>query len=527
MAEIPITLSTGEKLEGGEPVVFIGSNGSGKTSHSARVQAEHPRIRIAASRQMQPPVRVGPEAQDQQQELVHARERQLQYLHQGGNNFLPLMAAIVLDDQNQRLELLKGLQPGDPLTGSMPETKRHQIENLWKSMMPGRSVDFSADPFRVVSGQENPYGIQLMSDGEKAVLYAGLEVIMAPDSSVIIVDEPERHIHPLLASELWDRLQEMRSDCRFVYATHDFRFAASRSSARYIICRDRNTCNLVPAGAPLPGNLVPELIGAASFVRHGGRLVFCEGGPGGLDDRVYSAFYGSDATVVPVGGADDVLACVRALRDASFVAGAAIFGIVDRDFRCDDEIQKLKEGHVHVLQLHELESVLAAEPVVRAVARYLPGAPKEPDYASEFAKVLSHLGNRAHLTALERAQDRVIFNLRQALGHPEKANEIVAKGSFVEAVGLACGAPDDVFNSEIERLRAAGGNASEVLPLFPGKDFKSMVRQLLRLSTWEAVVDAVVFILHGHCGDDARQGLKLALTPYLHDLKQPDSSPGA
>lgn len=57
------------------------------------------------------------------------------------------------------------------------------------------------------------------------------EVLCAPENSIIIIDEPEMHIHVSLIKHLFDLIETERPDCAFIYLTHSMDFAFSRQSA--------------------------------------------------------------------------------------------------------------------------------------------------------------------------------------------------------------------------------------------------------------------------------------------------------
>ena len=57
------------------------------------------------------------------------------------------------------------------------------------------------------------------------------KVLSAKNSSLIIIDEPEMGLHNAALRSLFDALEEERSDCRFIYATHNLEFAKTRECA--------------------------------------------------------------------------------------------------------------------------------------------------------------------------------------------------------------------------------------------------------------------------------------------------------
>jgi predicted ATP-dependent endonuclease of OLD family len=73
-----------------------------------------------------------------------------------------------------------------------------------------------------------------MSDGEKVGLYLISQILLAEKNCILIIDEPELHLHKALMARLWNKLEEYRNDCFFIYITHDLDFAVSKSFNKLI-----------------------------------------------------------------------------------------------------------------------------------------------------------------------------------------------------------------------------------------------------------------------------------------------------
>lgn len=65
------------------------------------------------------------------------------------------------------------------------------------------------------------YSLSRMSDGEKSALIICCEVLCANSGALIVLDEPERHLHKRIVSLLLSNLIEARRDCAFVISTHE------------------------------------------------------------------------------------------------------------------------------------------------------------------------------------------------------------------------------------------------------------------------------------------------------------------
>ena len=85
---------------------------------------------------------------------------------------------------------------------------------------------------------ENKYNASEMSDGERVIFYLIGEVLSAPENAILVIDEPEMHIHKSITKKLWDEIEKERADCTFIYLTHDIDFATSRQDAVRIWAKD-------------------------------------------------------------------------------------------------------------------------------------------------------------------------------------------------------------------------------------------------------------------------------------------------
>jgi predicted ATPase len=84
--------------------------------------------------------------------------------------------------------------------------------------MAHRTLYFDDNATLFIKPEEgDSYEAYKMSDGERALLYFAGRVSLAPTNSRIIVDEPEGYLHESIVNKLWDRLEEYRSDCIFIY----------------------------------------------------------------------------------------------------------------------------------------------------------------------------------------------------------------------------------------------------------------------------------------------------------------------
>ena len=99
-------------------------------------------------------------------------------------------------------------------------TRLDSVISLWQAVFPGNRVLIDSGKILFSKGfDDDTYSAIRLSDGERAVLYYAGAVMYAPKKAVIFIDSPELFLHPTLTSSLWNRLEELRSDCTFCYTT--------------------------------------------------------------------------------------------------------------------------------------------------------------------------------------------------------------------------------------------------------------------------------------------------------------------
>ena len=204
-----------------------------------------------------------------------------------------------------------------------------------------------------------------MSDGERIILYIVGRVLLAPESALIIIDEPEMYLHKTIVDKLWNKLEWERRDCIFLYLTHDLQFAASR---------DAKKCWIRSFEYPskwnveeIQDNVIPEelllkLLGSRK------KILFCEGKRNSLDSKIFDLLF-EDYTITPVETCKDVMNFTRAFNKIPNTIAKA-YGIIDRDFRSEDQLEKLQKQNVFSYDVAEIENLFLLPDVIAGFAKY-------------------------------------------------------------------------------------------------------------------------------------------------------------
>lgn len=262
--------------------------------------------------------------------------------------------------------------------GSLPEFDTVNAGPITKLnsifMSSGLRVQFGIDNLglRVSRGIEQ-YRIDTMSDGERAALFiVGAALVQAP-GTVLLIDEPERHLHPSIAGPLVESIVRLNPDIAFIFASHDMSFIESLSDARILHVTDSSIVSTPPERRQYdvevigPDNTLPEgirtdILGARS------RTLFVEGTIGSMDRDLYSRVY-DDWKVIPKGGWEQCANAARALNDSREIHWINAAALIDGDRRSSSEVEKLLEHHIYVLPCPTIENILVHPEVVAEVAK--------------------------------------------------------------------------------------------------------------------------------------------------------------
>jgi len=251
----------------------------------------------------------------------------------------------------------------------VPDAPNDIIVRIWMELMPHRIISFTDGKVLIRKEGADDYHGKEMSDGERVILYLVGQCVCAPANSIIIIDEPEVHIHRSIISKLWNKIEELCIDKLLIYITHDLEFAASRTDAMKLWIKSYNGNNLwewdeIPKEEQLPENLLLEIIGNRKNV------IFCEGNKGSLDTSVYELVY-PDFHVIPRGNGEKVIEATKALRNNQSLHHLNAFGITDSDYKEEEEKAALLANGVHTLSVAEIESLFCVEPILRIIAEHL------------------------------------------------------------------------------------------------------------------------------------------------------------
>lgn len=249
--------------------------------------------------------------------------------------------------------------------GVVDPTKLEQLKAIWERLLPLRTLLLSGDRIDV-SADGTSYSAADMSDGERAVFYMLGQALTAPANAILVIDEPELHIHPSILGKLWDEVQAAREDCGFVFITHDLNFAAHRLGQKFVIKSYRQgpiwEVQQVPEDTGFDETTVTLILGSRRPV------LFVEGSGNSLDSAVFRACF-ADWTVIPRGSCEEVIHSVVTMRRNAALTRVTCAGLVDADDYTAEEAAAMVTHGVGVLPVSEIENLVLLPSVASVIAK--------------------------------------------------------------------------------------------------------------------------------------------------------------
>ena len=216
------------------------------------------------------------------------------------------------------------------------------------------------------------YGIEQMSDGERNAVILAANVLTVNAGTVLLIDEPERHLHRSIVAPFLSALFELRKDCGFVISTHDTALPPVGSDACVLIvssCRwqgDQATAwdiKRLRDDSGLPEDLKRAILGARR------QVLFVEGASQSLDIQLYNVLF-PEVLVVPSGSCEEIITAVTGLRTSDEYHDVEAFGLIDGDNRETEDIDRLRDKGIYALDQYSVESLYYSSDAMEAVANW-------------------------------------------------------------------------------------------------------------------------------------------------------------
>jgi ABC-type lipoprotein export system ATPase subunit len=465
---LSIPQSSGEQLDFslnlGDRLFVLGANGTGKSSLMHRFYSAHYQNarRISAHRQTwfsSNAITLSPEQKRSTETNIQNNDYQPQSRWKDDYSAQRASIAIydLIDAENVRARSIAQEVDNDNIDLAKTLAKQDAPikvinELLRLSNIPIEISILQNDQVVASKSGSVPYSIAELSDGERNALLIAADVLTVKKDTLVLIDEPERHLHRSIISPLLTLLFARRLDCAFIVSTHEVMLPLDNPGSQTLLIRGCTYSNssvtawdsdLVLPGTEIDDDLKKDILGARR------KLLFIEGNERSLDKPLYSLVF-PDVSVVAKLGCRDVEHAVSSIRDAGDLHWLNAFGIVDNDRRTETDILKLKEKGIYALSVFSVESIYYHPEVQHRVAeRHARVTGDDASIRLSNAKAALIDSIRPHIRRLsERAVEKVLRE--EMFRHLPRRQEISAGAPINVSINVA-----SVVAAECDRLQDA------------------------------------------------------------------------
>lgn len=365
-------------IRSGEIIFLVGANGKGKSTlmHNFSLQNSTHARRITAHRQVwfnSNVLDLTPASKEQNEINIKNRDAQADsrwrddHAHQRSqitiydlidseNIEARLIAEAVRSENILKAQTLANVQ--SPLSKMNDILK---ISNLEIQILIDKGSTLLAS-----KEQTKPYSIAELSDGERNALLIIASVLTAPANTLILIDEPERHLHRSIVSPLLSTLLSLRGDCAFVISTHDVSLPLDQNKSAALLVRGYNydpqywIIDYISAVEEMDELTAETILGSRR------KILFVEGKKSSLDLQLYQILF-PEISIKPIGSCVELEKIVKGLNASEKEHWISAIGVVDRDNRQDSDCEEsIKHGIIPINQ-YSVESIYYHPSVIRGV----------------------------------------------------------------------------------------------------------------------------------------------------------------
>lgn len=382
-----------------------------------------------------------------------------------------------LDDVGKILTFLYSDHIFSKISRSEKRTCLENVKDIFEAVMDGSVLDISDITFKggkdLKCEKRDGFGgtsyprVEMLSDGERAVVYFAAAAMMIPSGWRLVVDEPEIGFHRGLLARFWDALEEKRSDCQFTYLTHDVEFVVSRVNATRVWLKGMKggsiDWDLLPSDKLIDDQILFKIVG------RGRKVLLVEGDYGSRDYRLYRKLF-SGVEVVPVGGCGGLRELVSAFGRYKQFSAIRCFGVTDRDYWTEAAVNALAKKLVFLLPYSEVENFFLDESVLQYI---FPGDAQRVDAVK--TAILERFSEELEVVLKEYVKFYAMHKIQEELAERFKCIDWSSNVDFSIA-GLC-----DEWRGRFVSVKNQR-NYADVLLYYPNKGLIGLASRVLKLN---------------------------------------------
>ena len=274
------------------------------------------------------------------------------------------IATLALASRRQGQSSLDLTQFEDPLI---------RFKDAFARLMPGKRMLEVNEQSQNIQYQQNGQTLEFshLSSGEREVVTVVFDFLLRSGKQLIVlIDEPELHLHPELSYRLLRTLQDVGERNQFVFCTHSPEIITAALEQTVVFVTPPRTDGGNQALRVEENDDVASVLRALGqsigVISLGKKIVLIEGDQNSLDKEAYGSIIGShypDLVLVPVGGKETISGFQRAVETVlnKTIWGVDFFMLCDGDSKARGSVLKATPSRLKFLSKYHLENYFLDE----------------------------------------------------------------------------------------------------------------------------------------------------------------------
>jgi ABC-type cobalamin/Fe3+-siderophores transport system ATPase subunit len=447
----------------GEMIFILGANGTGKSSlmQAFALASNESTRRIAAHRQTwfrsgSPEFTGKQRAEYEQMMFHHDRQQNARWMDEYSQQRAQMAIYDLVNSENVRArEIAQAFDEKDTDKVNSLAAKDGAFSTL-NRLLRLANLDISVsveanDEIMATRNCSEPYSIAKLSDGERNAILIAANVLTVPAGTLLLIDEPERHLHRSIVSPLLSLLLKEKPECAFIVSTHEPLLPIDNPGSKVLLTRScvyegdtvgAYDIDLLENCTIIDDDLKRTILGERR------KIVFVEGNEHSLDKPLYSLLF-PNASIVAKGSCREVEDAVVGITNTSELNWVKPFGLVDNDSSQPERIADLQAKGVIPLNVYSVESIYYHPEVQRLVGGKLASVvggdlgEKLEKAKADAIKAISENAKHLSVRIAEKSARAQVFSLLP------KKGEVAAGGKRTAEIDFAKCAQDEEMRIQV------------------------------------------------------------------------------
>ncbi len=279
--------------------------------------------------------------------------------------------------------------------------------------------------------------VQQLSEGEKKlILVKTVLEILADEKTLILMDEPDAHLHETRKKNLYSIMSEYNNR-QIVIASHSPTFIDIAEQEQVKMLKTNINGNAVLYETEKL-EAIRELTGSRLNAFLEKPILYCEGTETSVESVLYPLLF-PEYKIIPAGGHEEVIHLTKTYNRTFGDATHYAIGIIDWDYKTEAQLSALRAEKIYSLKVVEIENVLMDLLLLEAAKSEFCAEDDSIDKAKQ--KLFSECNLRKENQALKYTANHIVSKIKSTLSPDGRTIDI-----FKTNIARICN------DSEIEQL---------------------------------------------------------------------------